>query len=184
MTERARATERCAMTPTRFRWFFAAVALATMAIVLWSLPAGAEWPPRDAFWRCDEYRPGRDWRRWANRNCHDWRRHHVRRSAWRPQHVHVPRGDALCQPIVPATGEQAQSEDNAYESAVTAWRGEVRFLYGERYSDIAKARSLDRVCAPSSVPDSARDKALAPLFRCRITARPCRVEARSVKDDD
>ena len=157
---------------------------ALMAAILSLIsPAGAEWPPRDAFWRCDEYRPGSDWRRWANRNCHDWRRHHARR--WRTQYVPVTRGDALCQPVVPATGEQAQSEDNAYESAVTAWRGEVRFLYGERYSDIAKARYLDRACAPSSVPDSARDKALAPLYRCRIMARPCRVEARRVgKDDD
>jgi hypothetical protein len=169
------------MTHTSFRWLFAAVALAAMTWVLLTT-AGAEWPERDAFYRCDSYRDSRDWRRWANRNCDDWRRQHARH--WRPRYVHIPRGDALCQPVVPASGEQAQSEDNAYESAVTAWRGEVRFLYGERYSDIAKARRLDRVCAPSSVPDSARDKALAPLFRCRITARPCRVEARSVKDDD
>lgn len=170
------------MTPTRFRWLFAAVALATMTWVFLTLPAGAEWPTRDAFYRCDDYRNSRHWRSWANRNCHDWRRQHARR--WRPQHVHVPRGDALCQSIVEATGEQAQTEESAWESALTSWRGRVRFRYGERFTDFSKARIPHRVCAPSSVPDAYRDQKLPPLYRCEVSARPCRVEAKSVKDED
>jgi hypothetical protein len=161
------------MTPLPMAAISAVVLSVSMSLSL--NPAKAEWPPQHAFtckgWRADLY-----WRDWARQHCRG-----DRQRRWKVRHVPVASGDARCQPLVPATGDQAQSEDSAYESAITSWRGEVRFLYGERFSDLKKARDLDRTCAPSSVPDSARDRALAPLFRCRISARPCRVEAGPVR---
>jgi hypothetical protein len=156
-----------------------ALSLTAILAVLLSPPAGADWPA-DAF-SCRAYRADLVWQSWARRHCrgHRWR-YHARHT----RHVPYASGDALCQPVVPATGEQAQSEGNAYESAITAWRGEVRFLYGERFSDISKSRGLDKTCAPSSVPDSLRDKANPPLYRCRISARPCRVEARPLNKEE
>jgi hypothetical protein len=166
-----------------FLWTLVTTIVVALAWIFWTLPAKAEWPGdtftykgyrKDLYW--GKYHCGGRYRR---EGCERWRQ-----RRWKARHVPVASGDALCQPVVPRTGEQAQSETAAYESAVTAWRGEVRFLYGERYTDLDKARNKDRTCAPSSVADSVRDKTLAPLFRCRITARPCRVEARPVKDDD
>jgi hypothetical protein len=165
-----------------FLWTLVTTIVVALAWIFWTLPAKAEWP-RDAF-TCKSYRADLYWQRWAREHCPSYRHKTWHRRRWTAPRYVAPRGDALCQRVVPATGEQAQSEDSAYESAVTSWRGEVRFLYGERYSDVKNARDLDRVCAPSSVPDSVRDRTLAPLFRCRLTARPCRVEARPVKDDD
>jgi len=88
--------------------------------------------------------------------------------------------DAWCKPAVPATGAQGQDEGTAWDHAITAWRGHVRWLYGERYADEKQARSLTRNCGPSSIKDSVRDATLPQLYRCEITARPCRSEAQRV----
>jgi len=145
--------------------------------LLASTSAIAEWPPRDAFYRCDEYRPGRDWRRWANRNCSHWRRHHHARRA-------VTRADTVCHAAVAATGEQAQSEAAAWDAAIVAWRGRTRFLHGERYSDDRVARDMQKTCAPSSVPDAYRDAKLPALYRCEISAKPCRPLPRKLEKDE
>jgi hypothetical protein len=142
-------------------------------------PAGAEWPA-DAFncraWRADLY-----WHDWAKRHC---RGHRWRYYAQRHRHVPYASGDALCQPIVEATGEQAQTVAAARDSALTAWRGRVRFKYGERFTDFQHARGQREVCAPSSVPDAYRDQKLPPLMRCELSGRPCRVEARALNKEE
>lgn len=134
-------------------------------------PSTAEWP-HDAF-SCRAMRQDLMWKEWARTHCPDWRR-------WRGYQAYAS-GDALCQGVVEATGDQAQSENAAWDSAVTAWKGRVRFRYGERFTDFDKARAPSRVCAPSSVADSGRDKAFSQLYRCEISGRPCRVEAMQLK---
>ncbi len=161
-----------------FRWTFAFVFVVAVAWALWPLRANAEWP-NDAF-TCRSYRADLYWQSWARRHCHGyrWRRH------WRARHVPYASGDAVCQPVVESTGDQGQSEVAARENALTSWRGRVRFKYGERYTKFESARNQHEVCAPSSIPDAYRDQKLPPLFRCEISARPCRVEARPLNKDD
>ena len=154
-----------------------------LALLLLTLSIGtakAEWP-QNAF-SCASYRQDLYWQTWARRHCPDWRWRQWRR--WKAHHVPYASGDALCQPVVEATGDQAQSENAAWENALIAWKGRVRFRYGERFTDFAKARMPSRVCAPSSVADSGRDKAFSQLYRCEIGARPCRVEARPLNKEE
>jgi hypothetical protein len=164
-----------------FRWTFAAVFAVAVVWVLLTLPAGAEWP-QNAF-SCASYRQDLYWHNWARRHCPDWRWRQWRR--WRTQQVPYASGDALCQTLVESTGEQAQTETVARDNALVAWRGRVRFKYGERFTEFKHSRDQRSVCAPSSIPDAYRDQKLPPLYRCEISARPCRVEARRLgKDDD
>lgn len=106
----------------------------------------------------------------------------VRPARW---HRHYDERDwGRCHGIVPAAGEQAQNEEAAFESALTAWRGAVRFLYGERYTKFDLARDPIKACAPSSIADSARDKTFPPLYRCRLSGRPCAVQPRPIHHND
>jgi hypothetical protein len=98
--------------------------------------------------------------------------------------------DAYCHRLIEATGEQAQSKDNAEERALRAWQGRVRFHFGEKYLDFGNARDKRITCSPSSVSDTVGGKIQEKLlgvshYRCEISARPCREPARKVtKGDD
>lgn len=164
------------MTQSLIRWCTAIVLFVMLVCIMLTRPAGAEWP-NDAF-NCRAYRSDLYWQSWARKHCRGWRR--WKRHGTTTRYVVRSRGDALCQPVTEATGEQAQREDTARESALTAWRGRVRFKYGERYTDFDHARDKRVGCAPSSVPDAYRDQKLPPLFRCELIAKPCRVEAKRI----
>lgn len=161
-----------------FRWTLVTTIVVAVAWVFWTLPANAEWP-QNAF-SCRAYRADLYWHEWARRHCRGYRWRHYRRT----RHVPYASGDALCQPVIEATGEQGQNEASARESALTSWRGRVRFKYGERFTEFKHARYQREVCAPSSVPDAYRDQKLPPLFRCEISGRPCRVEARPLNREE
>lgn len=135
-------------------------AIIALALAATIAPASADW--RDRAFQGHAYRTGDDCRRCG--------RHHRRWRARRP----VVRHDGKCKPAVAVTGDQGQNEAAAWAHAVTAWRGRVRWLYGERYADDQLAQDVTRACAPSSIPDAYRDKANPQLYRCELVARPCR----------
>jgi hypothetical protein len=138
--------------------------------------------PRDAF-TCRAYRADLYWHRWAREHCPGYRHKTWRRRWTAPRHA-VPR-EPTCHALVPAIGEQAQSEASAWDAAIVAWRGRVRWLHGERFSDHNAARDLVKACAPSSVPDAYRDAKLPQLYRCEVVARPCRAPPQRIgKGDD
>lgn len=164
----------------RFLWRVSAI---LMGILIWMAitpPAGAGEPEqftheayrRDLYWRGYYCRDGR----YHAEGCDAWR--------WRRQHRHyhqpVNPDSVVCHAMVPAVGEQAQSEEAAWEAAITSWRGRVRWLHGERFTNHKAARDLLRACAPSSVPDAYRDQKLPPLYRCEMQARPCRPQAMKI----
>lgn len=146
-------------------------------------PASAQEAWTDHAFTCRAYRADLYWHRWAREHCRDyrwrWRRYH-RSHQWQP----VNPDGVVCHGFVPAVGEQAQSEEAAWEAAIVAWRGRVRWLHGERFTDHQAARNLIKACAPSSVPDAYRDQKLPPLYRCEMQARPCRAVPRKVDRED
>ena len=113
---------------------------------------------------------------------------------WR--HYHRPavvysngESDNYCHRLIEATGEQAQSKDNAEERALRAWQGRVRFHFGEKYLSFENARDKKITCSPSSVADTVGGKIQDKLlgishFRCELSARPCRAPARKVDRED
>ncbi|NJO22025.1 MAG: hypothetical protein HC868_02580 [Sphingomonadales bacterium] len=91
--------------------------------------------------------------------------------------------DRECKPPLARTGGEAFDEDNAKQRADLAWQEEVRFLWGERYMDVANAQRARYECSRSSTNESWIGKAgeriagdAAVKKRCRITALPCRGE--------
>lgn len=88
-----------------------------------------------------------------------------------------------CKPPLARTGGEAFDEDNAKQRADLAWQEEVRFLWGERYMDVANAQRARYECSRSSTNESWIGKAgeriagdAAVKKRCRLTALPCRGE--------
>ncbi len=84
-----------------------------------------------------------------------------------------------CKPSVRVWGSQAQSEENAYERALTSWTGAVRFQYGEVYINFALAEDIKKLCTPSSISDTITSKLQEKVFsteyfRCEVQATPCR----------
>lgn len=109
--------------------------------------------------------------------------------AWKQEDE--PRQD--CRPPVSVVGSEHLNEATSKDAAERAWRGQVRYLHGERYMNLEKAYRLKMVCTRSSTGDSVTAKALdsAPaklilgedagvLHRCQIEARPCSVEPEEV----
>jgi hypothetical protein len=166
------------MTPLPMAAISAVVLSVSMSLSL--NPAKAEWP-HNAF-SCRAYKADLVWHRWARRHCPSYRW----RKAWRPRHVASDTG-AHCHIVVAATGAQAQSVAKAQERALIAWMGDVSYRFGSRYMDIghAKGRLID--CSISDVGDTLGSKIQDALgvghYRCRLTAAPCRAEARKWKDN-
>lgn len=154
-----------------------AVSMVGAVVVLLAGSAQADWP-HDAF-NCKAYRADLIWQAWARKHCPRYR--------WRRvQQVPYGSGDALCHGVIIATGDQAQSTKVATENAIVAWQGRVRFRFGERYIDINYARGQtgkdpEVVCSQSSVPDALRDKTNPTLYRCELSAAPCRAVPKKLK---
>lgn len=174
-----------------------AILAATLAALVAIPPAEAQeaWL-RKAF-TCKAYRADLYWREWAREHCrgYRWRRHrawHARR--WRRRHRetvvrHVVQYEPTCHAVIIAAGDQAQTHKAATDNAVLAWQGRVRFRYGERYLNIQHARGPrgrepEVLCSQSSLPDAYRDKAGSTLYRCELSAKPCRVEAEKLSRRD
>jgi hypothetical protein len=151
--------------------------------LLASTPALAEWPPRDAFWRCDEYRPGRDWRRWANRNCHHWRRHHARRPSQATATSATDKHGCMRRPVHVWSG-QHNTDERARADARLRWMIAAQSEHGNVYMSFPIAADPVWRCFQSQVPDtlSAKGQALVGkyilggegyLMACEVWARPC-----------
>ena len=146
-------------------------------------PAAAEpeafsyhWYKRDVYWG-KFYCGGR----YHPEGCETWR--------WRRWRAQQPQGldEPLCHDRTEATGDQAQSEENAEALALRSWRGRVRFKYGEIYTAFEYAKDPKIVCAPSDVADTVGGKIskLAGIshWRCELSAKPCRPQPRKVEKD-
>jgi len=70
-----------------------------------------------------------------------------------------------CKEAVVETGAQWPFENMARNSAKNDWVQKVRFLHGELYIDINKAKNVKYRCNPTGV---------LGLIRCEISARPCK----------
>jgi hypothetical protein len=161
-----------------------------------STPATAEWPQRQDFYRCDTYRDGRDWRRWANRNCAHWRRDHDHRRTYRRpivRYVAPP-----LQPRVPAPGSQhcpgtvinvvsgeRQGEAKAKGDARKLFMGQASARHGLAYAELGYAKLVRWRCFPAQAHDTWTG-ALAKggnivmggdgqNVRCELWASPCSV---------
>mgnify|MGYP001571888852 FL=1 len=158
-----------------------ALLLASTASAQEPAPLSCRWYANDGYWGT-RYSPPHCWRhkRWPSAH---------RRLPHRHGYVPPPAHDgAACHPLLAATGEQAQSKENAETKALTAWQGRVRFHYGERFIDIANAKDPRVACSPSSVADTVggkiQDKLLGVShYRCEIAARPCRAEPKRMRRD-
>lgn len=147
-----------------------------------------------------EYRPDyidlerhANWKAMRSHNCFWYGRNCPGQRRWR--HYHRPavtysngESDAYCHRLIEATGDQAQSRDNAENLALRTWQGRVRFHFGEKYIDFGNARDKKITCSPSSVADTVGGKIQDKLlgishFRCELSARPCRAPARRVNKD-
>lgn len=70
-----------------------------------------------------------------------------------------------CRDTVTETGAQWPFEGMARNSARNDWIQKVRFMHGELYIDIARAKNVKYRCTPTGV---------LGLTRCEVSARPCR----------
>jgi hypothetical protein len=70
-----------------------------------------------------------------------------------------------CRDTVVETGAQWPFEGMARNSARNDWIQKVRFMHGELFIDIAKAKNVKYRCTPTGV---------LGLIRCEVSARPCR----------
>lgn len=179
--------------PPATRYGAAIAILASLAAL--NLPAHAEWPAdaytyrglkNDLYW--GRYHCGG---RYREEGCDAWRRRQrYARYRHRRHRAVAPRDPgAVCHPLTAATGEQAQSEDSAQTLALRSWQGRVRFHYGERFIALETARDVRIACSPSSVADTVGGKLQDKLlgishFRCEISGRPCRAEAKPLQRDD
>lgn len=148
---------------------------------------------------------------WEDRECRrEWRAEErtERRKAWRSRHHHEGRhkrrkletihaggwersrdGGAICAGLVVATGERAQSVENAQIFALRIWRGQVAFRYGESYTDFHKAMRPQVHCAPVGIADSISGKISEKFlgvthYRCELRGIPCRGRPEAVQRDD
>jgi len=93
-----------------------------------------------------------------------------------------------CYGIIAVVGSEAITEAAALIAAQRAWRARVRFDYGERYIGLDNAENINSVCTRSSTSETAVGKE-GEFFtgqernRCKIWARPCRVEDRNLESD-
>ena len=86
-----------------------------------------------------------------------------------------------CYGIIAVVGYEAITEETALAEAQRQWAARVRFDYGERYTDLANAQDVNSVCTRSATNESVIGKVGEFLIgqyrkRCKIWARPCRVE--------
>jgi hypothetical protein len=113
-------------------------------------------------------------------NCNDVRRRW--RHYPRDHHVHQPRGErgeldrgVICHPRRRIVGDERSSREKAQQTAESAWRGAVRYDYGERYQNLDHAKDIRTNCDPSTVPSRGISKLLkAVQYRCVVEATPCR----------
>lgn len=112
------------------------------------------------------------------------RKRHVQTAGWERSRDHGP----VCAGLVVATGEKANSEENAHIFALRIWRGQVAFRYGESYTDFHRALHPKVHCAPVGIADTItgklREKWLGVThWRCELSARPCRGRPEAVERD-
>lgn len=168
----------------------AAVALIVLAVSqaraetrVWVADANGERVP----YLCDDahFRVGcrKDWatikRQVAKRRAPEVR-------AWRYEDEEDTKPRQAClerQPRVRVVGNEAHSVANAKISAETAWRKEVRYQSGERFTDLDRAHRLKWGCARSNTGESllarSAEKIIGEdasvMIRCRLEADPCAV---------
>jgi hypothetical protein len=118
------------------------------------------------------------------------RRRHVHTAGWEGRRDYR----SLCAGVVTATGEKANSQENAEIFAMRIWRGQVSFRYGEVYTDFHRAvgpngeKNPQIHCAPVGIADTftgkIREKWLGVTYwRCELSARPCRGRPETVERD-
>jgi len=95
----------------------------------------------------------------------------------------------LCQSLVVATGERAQSEEAALNKALSAWQQQVQFRFGESYTGFHLAKRPERLCAPAGLADTLTGKIMQKglginHWRCELRGYPCRERPESMHKDD
>lgn len=116
-------------------------------------------------------------RRWQSDRhyTHEWvvnRRERVR--GWHSHGGGYYPSEERCKAPLAIVGDQYASESGAQEEARKAWMQTARWQAGERYMSVDNARDVSFECGRSSVGSVAGQV----FYRCRITARPCRAEAK------
>lgn len=146
------------------------IRIAILALALMASPAFAQDWQQNFFGHSSTYR---------NPDEHRHHRHHAPRPIViyrKPEvrswvHVEEPnehRGHD-CRSILTVVGDQALSTDGAKKEAIKAWRQQVRFAHGERYTEPNYARGTTFACVKSSIGSVAG----VTEERCEIRAAPC-----------
>lgn len=152
--------------------------LVGMILTLSAIVANAQYAPTFPAERCygcwvkdrygeHHYIPRRSDRRWRADRRQEVRGWHSHRGGYYPS-------EERCKAPLAIVGDQYASESGAQEEAKKAWMQTARWQAGERYMSVDNARDVSFECGRSSVGSVAGQV----FYRCRITARPCRAEAK------
>lgn len=152
-----------------------------LAIILCIIPlvpaqAGEDWLPRNPCeWSrsCYQQQPRVQRRVIVKHIYHNHRRDdHRRDDHYHNNHRHDDR-DRSCKQAYKVVGNQHLTVDGAKQAADEVWAGTVRFHIGEKFMDLANARSVSYTCSRSSIKEAGISTLGQTLTRCEIEARPC-----------